>query len=138
MSIVKDSLGGNVQYSETHSPTTNSNGLFSIQIGEGTASTGAFDNISWEQGGLFYHVEVDLQGGVNYVLNSFQSFTAVPYSKISEYSSYSKNGLPINGVKGDLIYNDGTDWRKLPRGNNGQILTICGDSLVWTNGICPN
>lgn len=81
VSIVRDSLGGGVEYSETHSASTNANGLFSIQIGEGTAVSGVFDNIQWETGGLFYQVEIDLQGGSNYSLNSFHSFTSVPYAQ---------------------------------------------------------
>ncbi len=44
-SIVQDSVGGASLYSETHSVSTNANGLFSIQIGEGAAVSGSFNSI---------------------------------------------------------------------------------------------
>lgn len=145
VSIVRDSLGGNVQYSETHSPTTNSNGLFSIQIGEGNATTGVFDSIGWESGGLYYQVEVDMQGGTNYALNSFQPFTSVAYAKhsrssemaaFSDTAEFAQNGMPSGGNKNELLYYNGAEWDKLSKGKNGQVLTLCGDSLVWTYGQC--
>lgn len=95
ISIVRDSLGGGLEYSETHSASTNANGLFSIQIGAGTAVSGVFDNIQWETGGLFYQVEIDLQGASNYSLNSFHSFTSVPYAQHAQTADslvgFSKN-----------------------------------------------
>lgn len=128
VSIVSDSLGGAVEYSETHSASTNANGLFSIQIGEGTAVSGVFDNIQWETGGLFYQVEIDLQGGSNYSLNSFHSFTSVPYAQHAQTAD-SLVGFPKNSSGHYLgeIYGGGVIfhlWRDSVGVEHGLIVDI--------------
>jgi hypothetical protein len=139
VSIVRDSLGGAVEYSETHSASTNANGLFSIQIGEGTAVSGVFDNIQWETGGLFYQIEIDLQGGSNYSLNSFHSFTSVPYAQHAQTADslvgFSKNS---SGHYLGEIYGGGVIfhlWRDQHGTEHGLILdtTLIGTSIPFVN-----
>jgi surface protein len=136
-SIVQDSMGGATLYSETHSVSTNTNGLFSIQIGEGAAVSGSFNSIDWTTADLHYQIEIDLQGGSNYTLTSFHSFTSVPYAMVAQKAVEVESGaLPDNANKGDILYSDGSEWKKLAVGSSGQRLTICGDSLAWTYGEC--
>jgi len=47
ISILQGSPSGTAVYVETHQPTTNSNGLVSLQIGTGTVSSGEFAAIGW-------------------------------------------------------------------------------------------
>ena len=138
VSIVSDSLGGAVEYSETHSASTNANGLFSIQIGEGTAVSGVFDSIQWETGGLFYQVEIDLQGGSNYSLNSFHSFTSVPYAQHAQTADslvgFSKNS---SGHYLGEFYGGGVIfhlWRDQHGTEHGLILdtTLIGTSIPFS------
>ena len=45
--ILQGSATGTVVYAETHTATTNVNGLLSIEIGGGTLVSGNFSQISW-------------------------------------------------------------------------------------------
>ena len=68
MSIIKDSATGIVVYQETYNPqpTTNANGLVSVEIGGGNPSFGLFENIDWSAATYFVKIETDVTGGTNY------------------------------------------------------------------------
>jgi hypothetical protein len=53
ISILQGSVTGNSVYTETHSSTTNSNGLVSIEIGAGIVLAGTFSAINWTNGPYF-------------------------------------------------------------------------------------
>ena len=84
ISIIKDNLFGASVYVETHSPTTNSNGLFSLHIGDGTVSYGSFSNIAWGSNTFFLKTEVDIAGGTSYLPLGTSEFMSVPYSFYSD------------------------------------------------------
>ena len=71
VSIIKDSATGIIVYQETYNPqpTTNANGLVSVEIGGGNTSFGLFDNIDWSAATYFVKVETDVTGGTNYTNN---------------------------------------------------------------------
>jgi hypothetical protein len=48
ISILQGSASGTAVYVETQTPTTNANGLTSIEIGGGTVLSGNFSNINWQ------------------------------------------------------------------------------------------
>ena len=50
ISVFQGSENGIVVFAERHTPTTNTNGLASLQIGTGTVLNGSFSNINWSQG----------------------------------------------------------------------------------------
>ena len=50
ISILQGSAGGTAVYVETQTPTTNTNGLVTIEIGSGTVVTGDFTTIDWTNG----------------------------------------------------------------------------------------
>jgi hypothetical protein len=58
-------LQGTAVYEETQTPTTNANGLASIEIGGGTVVSGIFDNINRANGPYFIKTETDATGGSN-------------------------------------------------------------------------
>jgi len=62
ISILQGSVSGTVVYTETQTPTTNANGLVSIEIGGGTG----FNTIDWSNGPYFIKTETDPTGGTNY------------------------------------------------------------------------
>jgi hypothetical protein len=84
ISIIKDNLFGASVYVETHSPTTNSNGLFSLHIGDGAVSFGNFSNIAWGSNTYFLKTEVDITGSTNYLPLSTSEFMSVPYAYYSD------------------------------------------------------
>ena len=67
-SIISDITTGNITWQETHQDSTNSYGLFTAIIGQGTStsvgSSLSFDVIDWGTSNHFLKVEVDYGGGL--------------------------------------------------------------------------
>jgi hypothetical protein len=81
ISILQGSPSGSVRYSEVHSVQTNTNGLVTLQVGNGTTSSGSMSNINWESGGShFIKSEVDPNGGSAYNITATTQLLSVPYA----------------------------------------------------------
>jgi hypothetical protein len=76
ISILQGSASGTVVYTEIHTPTTNSNGLISIEIGTGID----FDAINWANGPYFLKTETDPTGGINYTITGISELLSVPFA----------------------------------------------------------
>ena len=50
ISLLQGSVSGDAVYVETQAPTTNDNGLFSIEIGAGALVSGSMTTIDWSKG----------------------------------------------------------------------------------------
>ena len=79
ISILFNSANGVSVYSEEHTALSNDNGLITLTIGEGTTSD-VFSSIDWGNGGYYLKVEVDPEGGINYVMNQTSQLLSVPYA----------------------------------------------------------
>ena len=90
ISILQGASDGTAMYVETQTPTTNANGLISIEIGGGTPVTGTFESIDWSTGVYFIKTETDLTGGTNYTITGTSQLLSVPYAV------YSKNAETYN------------------------------------------
>ena len=95
--LLTDSLTGAAEYSESHSLTTNSLGLFTTAFGAGTAETGTFAAINWASGTKYLKVELD--AGTGFVDMGTQQLLSVPYSMRSNTSAKAGTienaGLPV-------------------------------------------
>lgn len=80
LSILDATPTGTVLYSETQLKTTNANGLFNLNIGQGTVVSGAFNAINWGTNSKFLKVEMDATGGTTYVLVGTTQLLSVPYA----------------------------------------------------------
>ncbi len=123
ISLLQGSETGKAVYVETHTPTSNDNGLVSIAIGGGTkdASSIAFASIDWANGPYFVKTETDAAGGTSYSLITTSQLLSVPYA------IHAKTAESIVG--GSVLPSGGT---------NGQIITNCDGIPTWTTGgICP-
>jgi hypothetical protein len=80
ISIIHVALFDTVVYTETHSATTNDNGLFTLEVGGGTALTGTFAAINWAGGSHYIKSQIDLTGGTNYTLEVSKELLSVPYA----------------------------------------------------------
>ena len=89
------SAAGPVVYRETHSATTNTLGLFTVNIGQGSASLGTFPSIDWGGGSKFIQVEMDPAGGISYTDMGTQQMLSVPYALNAENGNWNKNGNDI-------------------------------------------
>lgn len=84
ISILDNSASGTVVYSETHTPLTNSQGLYNLNIGQGTPLSGIFSGISWGQNTKFIKVELDPAGGTSYTSSGTSQLMSVPYALYAE------------------------------------------------------
>jgi hypothetical protein len=73
-------INGNVEYSETHFPTTDSDGLINIKIGNGNPSLGTMATVNWANGDKFLKLEIDTNGGNNYTTIGTTQLLSVPYA----------------------------------------------------------
>ncbi len=109
VSIIKDSATGIIVYQETYNPqpTTNVNGLVSVEIGGGNPSIGLFDNIDWSVSTYFVKIETDVTGGTNYTNIGVSQLLSVPYALNAKSSSMIKGIVPVsNGGTGVTNVND--------------------------------
>lgn len=102
VSILQGTETGLVVYAEIHRPTSNANGLVTVEIGNGTIEAGTFSGINWANGPYFVKTETDLNGGSNYTVTSTNQFLSVPYALYALNSGSSTAGPQgIQGLKGD-------------------------------------
>jgi hypothetical protein len=76
ISVLQGSASGTVVYTETQTPTTNANGLVSIEIGGGAG----FSTIDWSNGVYYIKTETDPSGGTNYTISGTSQVLSVPYA----------------------------------------------------------
>jgi hypothetical protein len=95
--LLTDSLTGAAEYSESHSLTTNSLGLFTTAFGAGTLLSGTFEGIDWASGSKY--LKVELNAGDGFVDIGTQQLLSVPYSMRSNTSAKAGTienaGLPV-------------------------------------------
>lgn len=80
LSIRQGAADGAVVYAETHSVSTNANGLLVLPMGMGSVEQGAFATIDWANGPYYAVSEADPAGGSNYSLTTVQQILSVPYA----------------------------------------------------------
>ena len=86
ISVLFNSSNGIPVYSEEHSVESNNNGLVTLIIGDGLSSD-VFADIDWGNGEYYLKVEVDPEGGINYVMNQTSQLLSVPYALYAGNSS---------------------------------------------------
>lgn len=92
ISVLQGSSNGTAVYVETQTPTTNTNGLVSFEIGSGTAISGNLDAINWSNGPYFLKTETDPTGGTSYTITANNEMLSVPYALYAESSGSSIPG----------------------------------------------
>lgn len=71
---------GTVSYHETHTLTSNGNGLVTAEIGGGTVKAGSLSTIDWSKGPYFLETGIDPKGGISYSIQSTVPMMSVPYA----------------------------------------------------------
>jgi uncharacterized protein (TIGR02145 family) len=135
LSILDSSSTGSVLYTETHQPTTDGSGQFSVYLGGGTVNLGMFSNIVWGNGkAKFLKVEADVNGGTNYVVVGTSQIVSVPYA-LSAGSLV--EGATITGANGSQY--------TLTVGANGPVWNLtnlngnfsCGQPVIYDGELYP-
>ncbi len=143
ISILQTSPTGKVVYSETQMPSTNSNGLVSIEFG----GQKGFDAIDWSNGPYFLLTETDPSGGTNYSITGTSQLLSVPYAIHAATADSVKSGItesdPIfsASVASAITAQDTANWNhKLSHEmdssttNELQTLSISNDTIFLSNG----
>jgi len=110
ISILQGSASGAPVYVETQTPTTNINGLVSLEIGTGTPVTGTFAGIDWATGPYFIKTETDPTGSTTYTITGTSQLMSVPYAlyaKTSGGCTYSVGDF-VPELGGYIFYLDGS------------------------------
>ncbi len=121
ISILQGSSTGTAVYVETQTPSTNVNGLVSLQIGAGAVVIGSFSAIDWAAGPYFIKTETDPTGGTSYSISGTSELISVPYAL------FSANG-PANPLAWSKTGNSGIT------STNFIGTTDAQDFIVKTNG----
>jgi uncharacterized protein (TIGR02145 family) len=124
LSVLDSSSTGAAVYVETHSTPTNGSGLFSLQIGGGTAVSGTFDSIPWANGRNKY-LKTEVQQNGTWVNLGTSQLVSVPYALHAGSAENAKNANYATFFKDSL-------------GNAYQIKTVNGQpTLVSAPGNNP-
>jgi len=134
ISILQDSASGTAVYVETQEPTTNANGLVSIEIGTGT-TTDDFSAIDWANGSFFIKTETDpdgATGGIAYTITGTSQLLSVPYAL------YAKTAGSTSGTSGHYVgelYGGGVVFWVDHTGQHGLIASMIdlSTSQAWSN-----
>jgi uncharacterized protein (TIGR02145 family) len=114
LSMVDSSATGTVLYTETHQPSTDGSGQFSVFLGGGTATLGTFSSIAWSNGkDKFLKAEADVTGGTNYLLIGTSQIVSVPYALAAGSLT---EGATITGANGSqytlTVGANGPTWQQ--------------------------
>src|SRR5581483_446284 len=84
--------------------------------------------------------------GLTTAANQINYWTGSGTSSTLSFTAFTQTLLPLTGqqtwlnaiaptspAQGDLLYFDGTNWSRLPRGTTGQLLTAGASSISWAS-----
>ena len=139
--------GGITVYSETHSLSTNGNGLLTLEIGGGMVSVGSMSAIDWANGPYFIKTEIDPAGGTNYTITHTSELLSVPYALHANTADSVVGGIAetdpvyLGDPAATITSADITDWNsKLSSEVDGsvtnelQALSISNDTVYLSSG----
>ena len=133
VSILQGSSTGTPVYIEAHSPTTNINGLISIEIGGGAVVSGSFSSIDWANGPYFVQTYTDPNGGTIYSLTVTSQLLSVPYALHARTAEKIIAGInekdPVysGSIAAGIKATDTANW------NKKQSRLIAGTNVTITN-----
>jgi len=144
VTIEQGTAGGAAVYVETFTPTTNANGLVTLEIGTGNIVSGDITTIDWENGPYFIKTETDPTGGTSYSLAGTTELMSVPYALHARKAAIADSVVggttesdpvftasPAGGISGSDISNWNLDTSIT---NEIQILSISNDTIYLSDG----
>ena len=105
-SVLSGSANGTVEWEETHATSTDTFGLFTLTIGQGTSTTNglqtSFADIFWGTNPHFLKIEMDETGGSTYSNMGTNQMMSVPYAVYAENANVNYDSIST------LLSNDST------------------------------
>ncbi len=142
LSILQGSPTGTVVYAETQTPTTNANGLVSIEIGNGTVVSGNFTTIDWGNGPYFFKTETDPEGGTSYTITGTSQLLSVPYALHAKTAESITGGItetdplwtasPSFGITSTNVSNWNTAYSWGNHATAGYLTSFTETDPLWT------
>jgi hypothetical protein len=135
ISIIHGSVSDSIVYIEDQAPTTNINGLVSIEIGSGTVMFGNFYTINWGNGPYFIKTETTL-GGANSTVSSTSQLMSVPYALHAKTAQSLVGGItetdPVFGasIASQITAADTANWNNHFVDTDTQLDAVSVDSIV--------
>ena len=157
ISILQGSATGTAVYVETQTPTSNANGLVSLEIGGGTVVSGNMATINWANGPYFIKTETDPTGGSSYTITGTSQLLSAPYALYAKTSGSSTPGphgpqgiqgetgpqgpIGLTGATGPAgpAGTPGTNGQGVPTGGTtGQVLAKINATDFNTQWVTPS
>lgn len=127
ISILQGGATGTAVYVETQTPTSNANGLVSLEIGTGTVVSGDFTTIDWANDTYFIKTETDPAGGTTYTITGTTQLMSVPYALHAKTAESITGSItetdPIFGssVAGGITGADTANWNNYFSGDYNDL-----------------
>ena len=145
ISILQGSSTGTAVYVETQTPTSNANGLVSLEIGGGTVVSGNMATINWANGPYFIKTETDPTGGSSYTITGTSQLLSAPYALYAKTSGSSIPGpagpMGSQGLTGPQgpAGTPGANGQGVPvGGTTGQVLAKVDATDYNTQWVTPS
>jgi hypothetical protein len=90
ISVLPTSDATTPEYEEIQTVNTNEFGLYTLQIGAGTAVTGEMKTVKWETGNKYIKVAIDAKGGTDFVDAGTSQLLSVPYAIYADKAGVAK------------------------------------------------
>lgn len=145
------STSGTSLFQETHSTTTNQFGQFSLAIGGGNLVSGNFSTINWAVNDKFLQVDLDANGGSNFVTMGTSQLLSVPYALHARTVSTGDNWGTQTTQTSNLLSGNGTsaspltivpstqNYRKLITDGSGNVTwSTFGGHSIYKSGAIAN
>ncbi len=128
LTVRSQQIGGTVLYRETHIPTTNQFGLFTVYVGDGSPVSGTFGGINWGTGERWLQVEMDASGGSVFTDLGASQLVSVPYALYAANAGGNTGPTGVPGLNG----NTGVTG---PQGATGNTGPTGNDGLIGATGV---
>jgi hypothetical protein len=132
ISILQGSASGTSVFVETQTPTTNSNGLVSLEIGSGIVVSGAFAAINWAAGPYFIKTETDPTGGTSYTITGTSELMSVPYALHAKTAGEKTYTIGLHPELGGYVFRISSD------GKHGLVAETQDQSVAEEWYLSPN
>lgn len=136
LSLLEGSASGSAVYTETHAATTNSYGLFTLKIGDGTTTSGDFSTIDWGANSHFLQVELDPNGGSAYAIIGTSQLVSVPYALTAKTVEQESQELNLAGNLLSITSGNSVNLNSVgPWSTSGTTITTSASNInLGTNG----